>query len=112
LASERAGRRGSKKPLPPIAKRCRKIPARAPLEWARTQTNLGNALARLGERENGTKLLEKAAAAYRAALEEGTRARAPLYWAGIQNNLGTALKVLGERECGAARLEGAAAAFR
>ncbi len=28
-ASERAGRRGSKKPLPPIAKPCRKIPARA-----------------------------------------------------------------------------------
>ena len=36
-----------------------------------TQTNLGAALRRLGEREDGTERLMGAAAAYRAALEEG-----------------------------------------
>src|SRR5215831_8707725 len=38
---------------------------RAPFDWARTQTNLGNALAMLGERESGTTKLEEAVAAYR-----------------------------------------------
>jgi hypothetical protein len=32
----------------------------------------------LGERESGTARLEEAVAAYRAALEEGTRERVPL----------------------------------
>jgi hypothetical protein len=43
-----------------------------------------------------------AVAAYRAALEETTRA--PLDWATTQMNLGTALQTLGERESGPARL--------
>jgi hypothetical protein len=42
---------------------------------ARTQTNLGNALRQLGERESGTARLEEAVAAYRMALED-PRARA------------------------------------
>ena len=49
-----------------------------PLDWAMTQKNLGNALQALGERESGTARLEEAVAAYRAALEEHTRARVPL----------------------------------
>ena len=78
---------------------------RAPLEWATTQNNLGNALARLGERESGTARLEEAVQAYRAALEERTRERVPLDWAVTQNNLGHALcdaRRAGERD-GAAR---------
>jgi len=74
--------------------------------------SLGIALATLGERESGTARLEEAVAAYRAALEERTRARVPLDWAMTQNNLGTALKTLGERESGTARLEQAVAAYR
>ena len=74
--------------------------------------NLGNALAALGEREAGTALLEEAVAAFRAALEEWTRARVPLDWAMTQNNLGNALQTLGEREAGTARLEEAVVAFR
>ena len=46
--------------------------------------NLGNALPTLGERESGTTRLEEAVAAYRAALEEHTRARVPLEWARTQ----------------------------
>jgi hypothetical protein len=42
---------------------------RVPLDWARTQNNLGHALEALGERESGTARLEEAVATYRAALE-------------------------------------------
>ena len=77
-----------------------------------TQNNLGNALARLGERESGTARLEEAVAAYRAALEERTRERVPLDWAGRRTISATALSRLGERESGTARLEEAVAAFR
>jgi tetratricopeptide (TPR) repeat protein len=85
---------------------------KAPLDWAIAQNNLGNALATLGGRENGTVRLEAAVAAYRAALEERTRDRVPLDWAQTQNNLGNALWTLGERENGTARLEAAVAAYR
>ena len=62
-----------------------------PLQWARTQNKLGNALSTLGERESGTERLEDALEAYRAALKERTRERVPLDWAMTQNNLGIAL---------------------
>ena len=62
-----------------------------PLDWARTQTNLGNALWTLGERESGTARLEEAVVVLRAALEEYTRERVPLQWAMTQDNLGNAL---------------------
>jgi 16S rRNA G1207 methylase RsmC len=48
---------------------------RAPLDWARTQNNLGNVLLALGAREGGTARLEEAVAAYREALKERTRER-------------------------------------
>jgi len=82
-----------------------------PLDWAMTQNNLGTALETLGERESGTARLERAVAAYRAALEERTRERVPLDWAKTQTNLGNALEALGERESGTARLEQAVAAY-
>ena len=85
--------------------------ARAPLDWAATQSNLGAALAILGRRESGTERLEQAVAAYTEALKERTRARVPLDWAATQNNLGVALATLGEREPGTERLERAVAAF-
>src|SRR5208283_345194 len=84
---------------------------RVPLDWARTQMNLGNALATLGERESGTGKLEEAVAAYREALKEWTRERVPLDWATTQMNLGVALAALGERESGTGKLEEAVAAF-
>ncbi len=83
-----------------------------PLDWARTQVNLGVALGKLGERESGTARLEEAVAAFRAALEEYTRARVPLEWARTQINLGNALQTLGAWESGTARLEEAVAAYR
>ena len=68
-----------------------------PLDWARTQNNLGTALATLGERESGTARLEEAVAAYRAALEERTRERVPLDWAQTQENLAIVFRVLATR---------------
>ncbi len=41
---------------------------RVPLDWARTQMNLGTALLRLGERESGTGKLEEAVTAFNACL--------------------------------------------
>jgi tetratricopeptide (TPR) repeat protein len=85
---------------------------RVPLDWARTQNSLGNALSLLGEREGGTAKLEEAVFAYREVLKEMTRERVPLGWAGIQSNLGVAFARLGEHESGKAKLEEAVAAFR
>ncbi|MGE0002477.1 MAG: hypothetical protein AB7T05_10450, partial [Fimbriimonadaceae bacterium] len=83
----------------------------APMQWAATQNNLGNALATLGGREEGTARLEEAVAAFRAALEVRTREAAPMDWAMTQNNLGSALQTLGGREEGTVRLEEAVKAF-
>jgi tetratricopeptide (TPR) repeat protein len=85
---------------------------RAPLDWAKTQMDLGIALARLGERESGTGRLEEAVAAFREALKENTRDRVPLDWAMTQMDLGNALATLGERESGTGRLEEGVAAYR
>jgi tetratricopeptide (TPR) repeat protein len=85
---------------------------RVPLEWARTQVDLGNALATLGGRESGMARLKEAVAAYRAALEEYSRDRVPLEWATTQMDLGNALFTLGGRESGSARLKEAVAAYR
>jgi tetratricopeptide (TPR) repeat protein len=76
-----------------------------------THNNLGNALARIGEREMGTARLEEAVEEYRLALQEYTADRVPLDWAMTQNNLASALQRIGERETGTERLEEAAAAY-
>ena len=68
-----------------------------PLDWARTQNNLGVALETLGARESGTARLEEAVAAYGAALEERTRERVPLDWARSMGNQGSARVRLAER---------------
>lgn len=83
-----------------------------PLEWAKTQNNLGNALLCLGEGESGMERLEEAAVAFRAALQKITRDSSPLDWAEIQNNLGLALWRLGERESGTGRLAEAVVALQ
>ncbi|MCP4304285.1 MAG: tetratricopeptide repeat protein [bacterium] len=85
---------------------------RAPLQWAATQMNLGNALLMIGDRQSGTVRLEEAVAAHRAALKIVTRERVPVHWATTQINLGNAFLALGERESGTARLEEAVAAYR
>ena len=84
---------------------------RAPLDWAATQTSLGDVLSTLGNREGRTTSLEEALVAYREALKVQTREQEPLEWARIQNNLGSVLRRLGERESGTTKLEEAATAY-
>jgi hypothetical protein len=70
--------------------------ARAPLDGAMTQNNLGNALAVLGEHSDAAALRRKVEA-YRAALLECIRARVPFDSATTQNDFDNVLAVLGER---------------
>ena len=84
---------------------------RVPLQWAEAQMNLGNALARLGERGAATAPLEEAVSSFRLALQEWTRERVPLQWAQAQMSLGIVLSVLGEGETGTARLSEALTAL-
>ncbi len=75
-----------------------RIRARTPLDWARTQMYLGNALTRLGEYESGKKArLEEAVAAYHEALREVTRKRTPDEWAMTTGWRGVTLAHLAER---------------
>ena len=85
---------------------------KVPLDWAKTQNNLGTALVILGERDSGMEQLDAAIAAFREALKERTQEKVPLDWAMTQNNLGAALQALGERESGIERLEAAVAAYQ
>jgi tetratricopeptide (TPR) repeat protein len=78
---------------------------RVPLDWARTQNNLGHALSGLGEKENETARLEEAVSAYRAALEELPRERVPLDWAEGFGGQGVALVLIADRTNDAATAE-------
>jgi hypothetical protein len=57
------------------------------------------------QRESGTETLQKAVAAYRAALEKWTRERVPLEWAATHMNLSNALEPLAERQKSAKLME-------
>ena len=82
-----------------------------PVNWARAQSNLGNVLHRLGDRENDPSRYLQAAEAHRAALEILTRETRPADWATAQMNLGNALARIGEHEQGTEALEAAIEAF-
>ena len=71
---------------------------RVPLDWARTQNNLGNALRNLGERESGTARLEEAVAAYDAALTVFVPARADDHTGVCRANRDRALALFAERK--------------
>jgi uncharacterized caspase-like protein len=68
-----------------------------PLDWAKTQNNLGNTLQIIGKREPGVEKLEAAIAAYRLALKATSRKADAKMWAQMQNNLGVALAELGDK---------------
>ena len=89
-----AGRRGLRRQLRPIARRCLELTReRVPLDWATTQNNLGNAFQRLGEREaktdkaKGQATLKIAREHYAAALEEFQKAGASYYVEVAQGNI-------------------------
>ena len=74
-----------------------------PQVWAKTEIDLGDALAVEGTRASGDEavaLLDQAVQAYRSALEVVTRADSPHAWAETQVSLGIALAKEGERSSG------------
>ncbi len=83
-----------------------------PQDWAATQHHLGNALAVYGQRQRGTRMLEKAIDAFECALSERIRERVPQDWAATQNNLGNSLGVLALRHNDTEMLEASVKAFR
>jgi tetratricopeptide (TPR) repeat protein len=80
---------------------------RMPLQWAWTQSALGDALTSLGRRGSATTALEEAVAAYREALKERTRERVPLDWAESLGSEGITLMLLAERRGDAVMAESA-----
>lgn len=76
------------------------------------QRALGDGLHTLGEREIDTKHLEKATAAYRAALKEDGQESMPKARTIVQNNLGNTLLVLGQRKASTNLLKQAVGAYR
>jgi tetratricopeptide (TPR) repeat protein len=82
-----------------------------PDDWATAQNNLGNALGVLGQRQRGTRMLERSITAFENALSERSRDRLPLDWAATQNNLGNALGILAQRQGDTEMLEKAIEAF-
>jgi hypothetical protein len=67
------------------------------MQWAMTQNNLGGALRRLGEREDGTMQFEAAIAAYNDALEVFVAADAIYYAEVCLENRDRAVTLLNER---------------
>ena len=76
------------------------------------QSNLGNALLKLGERENGTGKLHQAVAAYQEASKIWTRQQFPLDWATLESNLGYAFQLIGQREARHELLAASVTAYR
>ncbi|MEM5449110.1 hypothetical protein [Paraburkholderia guartelaensis] len=72
-------------------------PQKSPVEWAKTQSALGNAYFVLGLRASDTVSLKRAIVSYRAALQEWMREESPLAAAATLNNLGCALGALGKQ---------------
>jgi tetratricopeptide (TPR) repeat protein len=70
-----------------------------PIDWARTQHNLGNAYSIVSNEDLQNNLL-KAIASYEAALQVFTRDMLPVDWAVTQYNRGNAYRdlLIGDRE--------------
>ena len=68
-----------------------------PIDFSITQRLLGDALGILGQRQNGTRNLEDAIAAYQGAITVLDEQQEFSHWAEVQNGLGIALGILGHR---------------
>jgi tetratricopeptide (TPR) repeat protein len=76
-----------------------------PNEWAKTQNNLGTALARLGHVSGEIKYFLDAILALRACLEERSPQKSLLQWTGTQLNLAGVYAELGKQVNDVANLE-------
>jgi tetratricopeptide (TPR) repeat protein len=88
-----------------------RTPERAPLQYAATQNNLGNAYKILAAHQDPAENLQRAIQAYGEALRYRTPERAPLDYAMTQNNLGTAYGDLAAHQDPAKNLQRAIQAY-
>lgn len=75
-----------------------------PYEWGRVEDSLGNALMRLGVRDEQPERWVQALGAYHEALRVSPREEQSQRWAATQNNLSISLQKLGESESDLGRL--------
>lgn len=90
----------------PLAEACECLESRAG-----SLEHLGNVLGIIGQRRMGTRYLEDAIDAFRAALDLMDPGSAPVAWAAVQNGLGNALGALGQRQADDELLNRAVEAF-
>jgi tetratricopeptide (TPR) repeat protein len=83
----------------------------APVEWAKIEDRVGQAMQVLGERLADPATLKASIEHYQAALTVRTEAAAPIDWAKSQNNLANALYSLGARSDNVDLLEQSIPAF-
>ncbi|MEL6266078.1 MAG: hypothetical protein AAFR52_10610, partial [Pseudomonadota bacterium] len=69
-----------------------------PIYWARTKSNIGISLLKIGTLMHGTVELKNATHAIRAALEVFHAVKPRTEWASVQNNLASALLIIGRRK--------------
>ena len=89
-----------------------RTPERAPLDYAMTQNDLGNAYRALAAHQDPLESLTKAVAAYQEALRFYSPERAPLSYAMTQNNLGNAYRALAAHQDPLESLTKAVAAYQ
>tara|TARA_Y100000766_G_C18894891_1_gene600422 strand:- start:372 stop:1931 length:1560 start_codon:yes stop_codon:yes gene_type:complete len=82
-----------------------------PKEWSVAQTNLGIALGVLGQRKNGTRILENSIESFQKALSVQENIGMNYEWARTQNSLGNTLGILAQRLNDTEMLEASLAAF-
>ncbi len=81
-------------------------------KWAAQQYDLGRELVSRGQKSSGTRQLDDAVLAFRAALGEWPKERETLRWASTHADMGYALALIGRRQENIGVLEQAAAACR
>ena len=82
LATAKRVRKGDREAMPAYREALKEYTReKAPFAWARTQSNLGQALQLLGALRPDPARFEEAVAAYGEALKEYTREKVPLDWA-------------------------------
>ena len=81
-------------------------------DWASAMHTLGNVLGMLGQRQGGSRSLQRAIEVFEASLARRDKSASPIDWAQTHNALGTVLGILGQRQSEDALLTRATESFR
>ena len=69
-----------------------------PNDWASAMHTLGNVLGMLGQRQGGSRSLQRAVEVFESSLASRDKNASPIDWAQTHNALGTVLGILGQRQ--------------